>query len=103
DFALGKFFRDARQEPFWTNTIFVVVADHGARVYGRQSIPIHSYEIPLVILGPAVVRAPQRLPQLGCSLDVAPTVLGLLGRPYDTMFFGRDLLKNGSDEGRALL
>jgi len=56
-----------------------------------------------VILGPAVVKTPQRLPQLGCSLDVSPTVLGLIGRPYETMFFGRDLLKNGSGEGRGLL
>ena len=103
DYALGQFFRGARQQSFWTNTIFVVVADHGARVYGAQSIPIHSYEIPLVILGPAVVTTPRRLPQLGCSLDVSPTVLGLLGRPYETMFFGRDLLKGQPQEGRALL
>jgi len=103
DYALGQFFRAAKQESFWSNTVFVVVADHGARVYGRQSIPIHSYEIPLVILGPAVVRTPQRLPQLGCSLDVAPTILGLLGRPYETLFFGRDLLKRENGEGRVLL
>src|ERR1043166_935131 len=45
DYALGEFFRLARNERFWTNTIFAVVADHGARVYGQQSIPIHSYEI----------------------------------------------------------
>jgi len=103
DFALGQFFRGAKKESFWTNTIFVVVADHGARVYGKQSIPIHSYEIPLVILGPAVVKTPQRLPQLGCSLDVAPTVLGLLGRPYESLFFGRDLFKSIPGEGRSLL
>ncbi len=103
DYALGQFFRGAKQQSFWTNTIFVVVADHGARVYGAQSIPIHSYEIPLVMLGPAAVTAPRRLPQLGCSLDVSPTVLGLLGRPYETMFFGRDLLKSPPQEGRALL
>ncbi|MGN6553628.1 MAG: LTA synthase family protein, partial [Verrucomicrobiota bacterium] len=91
DWCLGQFFQAAKKEAFWTNTVFVVVADHGARVYGAQEIPIFSYEIPLVILGPAVVKAPTRIGQLGCSLDVAPTVLGLIGRPYDTMFFGRDL------------
>ncbi len=36
DYALGQFFRAARKESFWTNTVFVVVADHGARVYGKQ-------------------------------------------------------------------
>jgi phosphoglycerol transferase MdoB-like AlkP superfamily enzyme len=103
DFALGQFFRAAKKESFWTNTIFVVVADHGARVYGKQSIPIHSYEIPLVILGPAVVKAPAKVSQLGCSLDVSPTVLGLLGRPYQSLFFGQDLLKSKPEDGRVFL
>lgn len=103
DDTLGRFFRAARQESFYTNTIFVVVADHGARVFGSQSVPIRSYEIPLIIVGPAVVRQPACLPQLGGSLDVAPTVLGLIGRPYETLFFGRDLLKSPAAEGRAFL
>ncbi len=103
DYALGAFFRAARKEAFWTNTVFVVVADHGARVYGKQSIPIHSYEIPLLIAGPAVVKDPSRVGQLGCSLDVPTTVLGLLGRPYESMFFGRDLLKSQPADGRAFL
>jgi phosphoglycerol transferase MdoB-like AlkP superfamily enzyme len=103
DYALGLFFNQAKKESFWTNTIFVVVADHGARVYGKQSIPIHSYEIPLLIAGPAVVKAPARIGQLGCSLDVTPTVLGLLGRPYETLFFGRDLLKMQPEDGRVFL
>ncbi len=103
DFALGQFFRAAKKEAFWTNTIFVVVADHGARVYGEQSIPIHSYEIPLLLAGPAVIKGPSRVGQLGCSLDVSPTILGLLGRPYETLFFGRDLLKGPADAGRATL
>jgi phosphoglycerol transferase MdoB-like AlkP superfamily enzyme len=103
DYALGRFFDAARKEAFWTNTVFVVVADHGARVYGEQTIPITSYEIPLVIAGPAVVKGPSRIGQLGGSLDVPTTVLGLLGRPYDTLFFGRDLLRERPEEGRAFL
>jgi phosphoglycerol transferase MdoB-like AlkP superfamily enzyme len=103
DFALGEFFRAAKKETFWTNTIFAVVADHGARVYGEQRIPIHSYEIPLLIVGSAVVKEPSRVGRLGCSLDVAPTLLGLIGRPYETTFFGQDLLNSPGDRGRALL
>jgi phosphoglycerol transferase MdoB-like AlkP superfamily enzyme len=103
DYALGLFFKQAKKESFWTNTIFVVVADHGARVYGQQTIPIKSYEIPLLIAGPAVVKAPGRVDQLGGSLDVAPTVLALLGRPYETLFFGRDLLSISPEDGRVYL
>jgi len=94
DWALGQFFDAAKKESFWTNTIFVVVADHGARVYGTQTIPIHSYEIPLLVLGPAAVKEPIRNSTLGCQLDVAPTILGILGRPYESMFYGRNLLKS---------
>ena len=103
DHALGRFFEQAKKERFWTNTIFVVVADHGARVYGKQTIPIHSYEIPFVVLGPAAVKSPARIDALGCSLDVAPTVMGLLGRPYETVFFGRDLLQTPQATGRVFL
>jgi len=103
DYALGQFFKAAKQEAFWTNTIFAVVADHGARVYGSQSIPIQSYEIPLLIAGPTVVTAPSRVPRVGCSLDVAPTLLGLIGRPFDNVFFGRDLLAAGPEPGRVLI
>ncbi len=103
DYALGEFFRAARQQPFWTNTVFAVVADHGARVYGEQTIPIRSYEIPLLIAGPAAVSRPARAGQLGCSLDVAPTILGLIGRPYESLFFGNDLLHCTPDRQRALL
>ncbi len=103
DYALGRFFRALKNESFYSKTIFVVVADHGARVYGSQSIPIHSYEIPLLIIGPAVVKGPGRVSALGCSLDVSPTILGLLGRPYETMFFGRDLLNSPPEGGRVFI
>ena len=103
DWALGDFFEKVKQEPFWKDTIFVVVADHGARVYGSQTIPLKCYEIPLLVLGPAVVPQPRRVSELGCQLDVSPTILGLLGRPYDSMFFGRDLLKEATGPGRVLM
>src|SRR5208283_3247854 len=47
--------------------------------------------------------SPSQVGQLGCSLDVPTTVLGLLGRPYESMFFGRDLLKSQPAGGWALL
>lgn len=103
DWALARFFESAKREPFWKDTIFVVVADHGARVYGSQSIPIHSYEIPMVLLGPTVVtNGPRRIATLGCQLDIAPTLLGLIGRPYNSMFFGKDLFK-GEESSRLVI
>lgn len=103
DYALNRFFEMAKKEPFWTNTIFAVVGDHGARVYGSQTIPIRSYEVPMILFGPAASPTHRRISTPGCQLDVAPTLLGLIGRPYDSCFFGRDLLKWPDIPGRALL
>ncbi|MFZ3048122.1 MAG: sulfatase-like hydrolase/transferase, partial [Desulfatirhabdiaceae bacterium] len=88
---------------FYASTVFVMVADHGARVYGSQDLPIRSYEIPFFIIGPAVVTRPARIDAFGCSMDVTPTLLGLIGRPYESMFFGRDLLKGKPENERVLM
>ena len=50
-----------------------------------------------------VVKEASRIGTLGGSLDVAPTILGLLGRPYQSLFFGRDLLNESPAAGRAVL
>lgn len=98
DWALGDFFDRARKEAFWNDTIFVVIADHGARVYGRQTIPLKSYQIPCIIVAPGLIKAPQQCDIQGCQLDLIPTILGMIGRPYRSLFFGHDLLKEGAAE-----
>jgi phosphoglycerol transferase MdoB-like AlkP superfamily enzyme len=91
DFAQGYFLEQAEKHGWFDNTVFVVVADHGARVYGKQDIPIKSYEIPMLIYSPRHLR-PRRVDSLTTQIDVAPTVLGLLGLPYHAPFFGQDVL-----------
>jgi hypothetical protein len=39
DYALGRFFEQAKKEPFWKDTIFAVVADHGARGVRQRDGP----------------------------------------------------------------
>lgn len=99
DWSIGHFFDLAKKEKFWNDTVFVVVADHGARVYGSQLIPIKSYEIPILVVGPGDIVGPaRRVGTLGNSIDVSPTVLGFLGRPYDGVFFGHNLLAPGAEK-----
>jgi phosphoglycerol transferase MdoB-like AlkP superfamily enzyme len=91
DYALGQFMRAARSHPWFDNTLFVVVADHGARVYGAAEIPLYSYEIPMLFYSPAHLK-PRRVETLTSQIDIAPTVLGLLGFAYEAPFFGEDVL-----------
>jgi len=91
DFALGYFLEQAQQHAWFKNTVFVVVADHGARVYGKVEIPLKTYEIPLMIWSPAHIQ-PRRVDVLTGQIDIAPTLLGLLGIPYTAPFFGQNVL-----------
>lgn len=102
DHAIGQFMRAARTRPWFANTVFVIVADHDARVYGRANVPLNTYEIPLLIYAPAHIK-PQRIDTPTSQIDVAPTVLGLLGLAYQAPFFGQDVLKWPQDQPRTLL
>lgn len=102
DWALGEFIRRAREHPFFDDTLFVLMGDHGARVYGAAEIPLQSYRVPMLFLAPQILE-PRVATTLASSLDVPPTVLGLLGLDYESKFFGRDLFAEPNDPGRALM
>jgi phosphoglycerol transferase MdoB-like AlkP superfamily enzyme len=91
DYAIGYFIESLRQRPYFDDTMVVIVADHGARAYGREDIPLPTYAIPFLVYSPGHVEA-RRVDQLLSQIDVAPTVLGLLNFSYDSVFFGKDVL-----------
>lgn len=92
DYAIGKFFELAKTRPWFSNTIVVVIADHDSRVYGRAYVPVDRYRIPAFIYAPGKI-APQVVSKAFSSMDLGPTILGLLGLPYDAPFYGVDVLK----------
>jgi phosphoglycerol transferase MdoB-like AlkP superfamily enzyme len=101
DYALGRFLENAASHDWFDDTIFVVAADHGARVYGVEQIPMKTYEIPLLFYSPKHIR-PRRVDALMTQIDIAPTVLGLLGLPYEAPFFGQDALNTPAESRVAL-
>jgi phosphoglycerol transferase MdoB-like AlkP superfamily enzyme len=98
DWAIGDFFKKARKAPYWDNTIFLVVADHDARVSGNL-VPVRHFHIPALILGPGV--APKKDPQIISQIDLAPTLLSLMGVDTVHPMLGRDLTRQTS--GRAMM
>jgi phosphoglycerol transferase MdoB-like AlkP superfamily enzyme len=93
DYAIGQFLEQARQKPWFDNTIFIFVADHTAGSAGKEDLPIANYQIPLFIYAPKMIEARESA-QLASPIDLAPTLLGLLNLDYTSTFFGRNLLQD---------
>ena len=91
DYAIGAFLKAAQTKPWFKDTIFVVVADHCASVAGKRELEVRKYEIPLFIWSPGNL-APRKFDTMMSQIDVAPTVLGLLGVDYLSRFVGTDAL-----------
>jgi phosphoglycerol transferase MdoB-like AlkP superfamily enzyme len=101
DFAIGQFIDRAREQPWFGYTLFAIVADHTHKGRGRTELPPDNYHIPLIVYSPGQVR-PGRVDVLASQIDVAPTLLGVLGFGYRSKFFGHDILREGEKHQRAL-
>lgn len=103
DYAIGRFFRKARQSDYWDNTVFLVVADHNSRVYGSDLVPIERFHIPGVILGGSI--EPQTWTRVASQIDLLPTMLSLAGVSGVHPAPGIDLTRADIDSipGRAVM
>lgn len=103
DFALGQFIEKAMESEYWQDTLFLVIADHDLNVYGDTLVPIERFQIPGLILGADL--QPRKITTVASQIDMAPTLLSLMGISAETPLIGRDLsLPNEQNaKGRALM
>jgi phosphoglycerol transferase MdoB-like AlkP superfamily enzyme len=118
DWALGQFFEKARKEPYFNETLFVVVGDHG---FGNEEqiteMDLGRFNVPMLLIGPGVQQKfGERDHTVGTQIDVVPTIMGRIGGDVIHQCWGRDLLNlpegdkgfgvikpSGSDQTVALL
>ena len=92
DFSIGKFFELAKKEAYFKNTIFVVIADHNTRTYGKNLVPVNKFHIPALIIAPNVEKG-ITYDNLASQMDIPSTVLALSGITTKTPMPGRNLIK----------
>jgi phosphoglycerol transferase MdoB-like AlkP superfamily enzyme len=102
DHAIGHFFKLAKQEDYWKDTVFLVVADHDARTTRSDLVPIPSFHIPALIIGDGI--EPKTDSRVASQIDLAPTLLSLIGVDSEHPMIGQDLTKVDDDYvGRAIM
>lgn len=92
DFAIEQFLTEAKKHPWFDKTIFVIVADHTAGSSGKSELDSRKYHIPMWIYAPDIIK-PAKIDWMASQIDVAPTILGLMGVSYQSQFYGKDLMK----------
>ena len=102
DYAIGYFFRKAKQSNYWSDTIFLVVADHDERPRGSSLVPVASYHIPGLIIGAGI--EPMIYSKVTSQIDLMPTLLNLSGINANVPYIGQDIFQRPDDyPGRALM
>lgn len=101
DFSMKQFFNKACKQPWFSNTVFVILADHCASSAGKTELPVDKYRIPAMIYSPEFIM-PKKYTNLMSQIDVMPTLFGLLNFNYQSKFFGQDVLKDNY-KPRALI
>jgi phosphoglycerol transferase MdoB-like AlkP superfamily enzyme len=102
DWAIGDFIKRASAKPWFSNTVFVITADHCASSGGIAALPTFRYRIPLWIYSPARIP-PARIERRLSQIDIPPTLLGLLGIGYTSRFYGQDLFELEPGRERAFI
>lgn len=92
DYALGKFFEQAKKEDYYKNTVFLVIADHDSRVRGIGAFPLTNYSIPALIISPDIT--PRVDKRIVSQIDMLPTLLSLTGVSGEFPLSGEDLTRD---------
>jgi len=107
DYCFKKFMEAAQKEPYFHNTIFVFVGDHGVSGNAEAIYPsvwtdqrLTDEHVPLVFYAPYMLE-PQTHNEVVSQIDVLPTIAGLLHQPYMNSTLGRDLLAAGKQNNFA--
>jgi len=98
DFCFKKFMEAAKKEPYFNNTIFIFVGDHGVEgesgaVYPKawNSYRLSDEHVPLLYYAPALLQ-PQTYHYTVSQIDLLPTLAGMIHQPYTNTTLGRDVI-----------
>lgn len=100
DSCLGAYFKEAKKQAWYHNTLFVIVADHGHRLPADRYESWHPnrYRIPLLFTGGALKNdfKGKKNTTYGSQTDIANTLLTQLGWNSKAYLFSKDLLNASS-------
>ncbi|NDW19794.1 LTA synthase family protein [Dysgonomonas sp. 216] len=103
DYAIGKLLDLAKEEAYFDNTVFIIVADHNTRTYGKNLVPVNKFHIPALIIAPNIDKG-IKYERLCSQIDIPATLLSIAGVENVNPMPGRDLMTlPDSVAGRSIM
>ena len=104
DMALSRFFKKARRQDWFKNTIFVLTSDHtNLSDHPYYQTDLGGFCSPIIIYEPGnPERQPEIIDKIAQQIDILPTVLGMLHYPKPYFAFGIDLLNTPAEDTWAV-
>jgi phosphoglycerol transferase MdoB-like AlkP superfamily enzyme len=109
DYSIQQFMESAKQQPWFNNTLFVFIGDHGVKGNATALYPdawtnerLTDEHVPLLFYAPGFIR-PEKRKEVVSQVDVLPTIAGLLNQPYTNSTIGRDLLRKPAGKDFAFI
>jgi len=105
DVSLRKFFEQAKKEPYYNNTLFVLVADHtpstSSAFYSKRK---QMYRIPIVFFYPQKGKLPQKREKvIFQQIDIMPTLFDLLNIKQNYYSIGQSYFSKNKREAVTYL
>ncbi len=96
DFAIGQMIKKAKENGYYEDTIFLIVADHNVRVYGDDSVPVNMFHIPGLIMGGGVEAG--EYDKISTQPDIIATALDLVGADFTYPILGHSIYSDKKQE-----
>lgn len=100
DKAIGKFVKDAKKQPWWHNTLIVIMSDHGhplPKHEGYFNAP-KKFQIPMVWLGGALAKTGVTIDNFSAQSDFAYTLTDLLNGNSKQFEYGKHIFNNSKNQ-----
>ncbi|MEB3800168.1 sulfatase-like hydrolase/transferase [Flavobacterium columnare] len=92
DYAFKRFFEEAKKQPWFKNTIFIITADHtNLTAYPEYDKIVNRQAVPILIYKPdGSLKAENN--DFAQQIDIYPTLLDMIGYPKPFRSWGRSLV-----------
>jgi phosphoglycerol transferase MdoB-like AlkP superfamily enzyme len=95
DYSLRKFFEEAKKQPWYKNTLFVLCADHTpAPVDAEFHSKAKTYSIPILFYSPNQEIKPKKDERIFQQIDILPTILDFANVSTKFYSFGQSAFSN---------